>query len=329
MTANGIGVGVIGCGLIGRKRLLNLPEDCRPVAVYDVVQEAAVAASALTADAPYVAGSTAEILNDPDISIVVVATNHAGLAVTAHQVLQHGKHVLIEKPGSISAEALRPIVGLAESSGLCAHVGFNHRFHPSMLLARELIHSGTYGELLWVRGRYGHGGRIGYEKEWRADRRVSGGGELLDQGSHLIDLNRFFFGDANLVYSRLTTSFWDMEVEDNAFLVLEPMTGGTSWLHASWTEWKNTFSLEITLRTAKIDINGLGGSYGPETLTLFEMQPEMGPPPSTVHTWDKTDDSWKLEFGDFLGAISGKPSIGATVQDAFATLSVIERAYQQ
>ena len=327
MTGRRFGVGVIGCGLIGRKRILNLPGTCGLVSVFDVDTAAANNAVSLSDDGATVAGSVEELLREPTIDIVIVATNHLGLAETAVKAVEHGKHVLIEKPGGISAEALSRVGEAVRKNGSVVHVGYNHRFHPSMLMARDIVRSGAHGGLLWIRARYGHGGRLGYDKEWRAEKAISGGGELLDQGSHLIDLTRFFFGESSLAYSRLETAYWDMEVEDNAFLALEPRSGGTAWLHASWTEWKNTFSLEIALRTAKIDITGLGGSYGPETLTLYEMQPEMGPPPSRTHTWDASDVSWRLEIEDFVAAIGGAEPIGATLHDALATLDIIGKAY--
>lgn len=321
------GVGVIGCGLIGRKRIMNLPSSCRLVSVFDVNSSAADEAAALGGSGALVARSVDEILQDPTINVVIVATNHRGLAEIAERAVARGKHVLVEKPGGISAAALSRVGQLARENKVVVHVGFNHRFHPSMLKTHEIIRSGKYGEMMWVRGRYGHGGRVGYDKEWRADRTLSGGGELLDQGSHLIDLTRFFFGASTLSYSKLTTSFWDMEVEDNAFLALEPLSGGVAWLHASWTEWKNLFSLEITLRNAKIDISGLGGSYGMESLTLYEMQPEMGPPPSQTFSWDASDISWKLELEDLISAIDGADHVGATLEDAVATLEIIGKAY--
>ena len=320
------GVAIIGCGLIGTKRAGSLPDSCRLLAVHDTNEESArKLASSSGSD---VAVRTAEeIVGNPDIDIVVVATSHASLAEVALAAVENRKHVLIEKPGARNASELAAVRDMSARNGVTVRVGFNHRFHPSMLLARDIIRSGIHGELLWLRGRYGHGGRVGYDREWRAVRAISGGGELLDQGSHLIDLTRFFFGDVMLAHSHLTTSFWDMEVEDNAFLQLNPTAGGTAWLHASWTEWKNTFSLEITLRRAKIDISGLGGSYGRESLTLFEMQPEMGPPPSRCWDWSEADTSWDLEMLDFLAGIDGAEPVGATIDDALATLGIIGEAY--
>ena len=108
---------------------------------------------------------------------------------------------------------------------------------------------------------------------------------------------RSLFGDVDLAFAELRTAFWDMPVEDNAFVALRPRSGGFAWLHASWTEWKNLFSFEVMLERAKIEVNGLGGSYGPERLTLYEMQPEMGPPPATTWEFPPTDLSWQPRAG--------------------------------
>lgn len=131
-------------------------------------------------------------------------------------------------------------------------------------------------------GRYGHGGRLGYEKEWRADPTIGGGGELLDQGLHLIDLSRWYLGDFVHVDGYVKTYFWQMPVEDNGFMMLRTKRDQVAWLHVSWTEWKNTFSLEIYGKSGKLQIDGLGGSYGMEQLALYRMHQNMGPPETTI-----------------------------------------------
>ena len=325
------GVAVIGCGLIGKKRIAALPNNCTLKYVFDVVVENAQSASSLIDYPVIVATSLEAILNDPQIDIVIVATTHKDLVPTAVQVVAHKKHVLIEKPGSLNFDEISELQRMVSASDVKVHVGFNHRFHPALVKAKEIIDSDKYGPLLWIRARYGHGGRFGYEKEWRAKREISGGGELVDQGSHLIDLTRYFTGDVITAFSEVQTSFWNMEVEDNAFIALRPLKGGMAWLHASWTEWKNTFSFEIALQTAKIDINGLGGSYGTETLTLYEMQPEMGPPPSSTQNWNQSDDSWKLELDDFIRSIQDNEYVptGTTLNDAVEVWKIIAEAYSK
>ena len=171
-------------------------------------------------------------------------------------------------------------------------------------------------------------GGWGTSKSGARNRAVSGGGELIDQGIHLIDLTRFLAGDISLAFAELRTSFWPMGVEDNAFLALRCGSGAFAWLHASWTEWKNLFALEVMLETAKVEISGLGGSYGTETLTLFEMLPEMGPPLVHRQEWASSDESWRLELESFMRAIAGGRSSGASIDDAVAALTIVDEAYR-
>jgi predicted dehydrogenase len=327
MTAvHSIGVGIVGAGLIGHKRL----EACRGAlevrAVYDIDPARATSLAEKSATAVGVPSIEALVERD-DIDLVVVATPHNQLAAIGHAAMTAGKHILIEKPGGVSAAELASLGDEASRLGLVARIGYNHRFHPALRRAREIVADDVHGRLLWIRARYGHGGRPGYEREWRADRATSGGGELIDQGSHLIDLVRFLIGDVELAFAELPTLFWDMSVEDNAFIALRPRCGGLAWLHASWSEWKNMFSMEITLERAKLEINGLGGSYGVEQLTLYEMAPEMGPPFSTTWRWPFSDASWTAEMDDVINELAGSPAIGASAADAQAVFRIIEAAY--
>jgi predicted dehydrogenase len=210
-----------------------------------------------------------------------------------------------------------------------AKVGFNHRFHPAMQRARQIVDVDGIGPLTYIRARYGHGGRPGYDREWRADPQIAGGGELLDQGTHLIDLARWFVGDFVDVTGHLGTYFWDMPVEDNAFALLKTAAGQVAWLHASWTEWKNLFSFEVFGTRGKLQIDGLGGSYGPERLTYYRMLPELGPPETTSWEYPGADRSWADEFAHFVGCIeSGSPVCGS-LDDALAALLIVERLYSE
>jgi predicted dehydrogenase len=322
-----IGVGIVGCGYIGQKRASNLPDAVRLVACHDL-DEGRAGLLASAHQGATVASSLDELVARDDVDLVIAATVHNALPAVALTAVKAGKHVLIEKPGANRSAPLSEIRDLARANGVQVRVGFNHRFHPALLRVRELVASGAFGPLLFVRGRYGHGGRLGYEREWRADPELSGGGQLVDQGSHLVDLVRSLFGDVDLAFAELRTDFWDMPVEDNAFLALRPRSGGFAWLHASWTEWKNLFSFEVMLERAKIEVEGLGGSYGQERVTVHEMQPAMGPPPATTFAFPPTDISWRAELVDVMSAIDGGQAIGASIDDAIATLSLIEEAYR-
>jgi len=322
-----IGVGIIGCGLVGRKRAAALPSDARLRGVFDVSNTRAVE-FVRGDDTVFCADNVEQLLRVPEIDLVIIATPHRELARLTLDSIGAGKHVLVEKPGAIDVASAQRVAAQARSTERIVRVGFNHRFHPSLLEAKRIVDGSQYGRVLHVRARYGHGGRVGYEKEWRADPSLSGGGELIDQGIHLIDLTRFLVGDVDLAWSELRNEYWPMSVEDNAFLGLHSSSGAFGWLHASWTEWKNLFSFEVTLERAKIDISGLGGSYGVETLTLYEMLPEMGPPEVQRHEWPDDDVSWQAELRDVLHGIRGRPALGADIGDAVAALSVVSAAYR-
>ncbi|MGZ8847848.1 MAG: Gfo/Idh/MocA family protein, partial [Pyrinomonadaceae bacterium] len=207
-------------------------------------------------------------------------------------------------------------------------VGFNHRYHPALQKAHDLFKKGLLGKMMFVRGRYGHGGRLGYEKEWRADPNLSGGGELIDQGVHLIDLARWFLGDISEVNGFANTYYWDMPVDDNGFMLLKTASREVAFLHVSCTEWKNLFSLEIYGHGAKLHIEGLGGSYGVERLTYYRMLPQMGPPETTIWEYPMSDNSWQIEFAEFMEDISLGRQPSASLDDAFAALNIVRDVYR-
>jgi predicted dehydrogenase len=319
-------VAIVGCGLIGGKRLRSLRPGDRVVALVDPARERA---QGLVAHAP-----DAEVLTDwraavarPDVDAVFVATSNDALAPVTLAAVEAGKHVLVEKPAARAPEELTPIIAAAERRGVCVQVGFNHRYHPALQQARALYDAGGLGPMMYIRARYGHGGRVGYDKEWRANPAISGGGELLDQGVHLIDLARWFLGDFPHVQGHVATFFWDMPVEDNGFLLLRTAAGQVAWLHATWTEWKNTFSFELFGRDAKLHIEGLGGSYGVERLSYYKMKPSMGPPETTIWEYPGEDRSWHLELAAFAQAIEARRPAPVGPRDAQAALEIVRQVY--
>lgn len=320
------GVGIIGCGLIGQKRSKALGEGCL-VACADINEGCArVLASRSKAK---VFSDWRGLLALPEVDIVIIATLHDSLAEITLAAIEAGKHVLVEKPAARNPEELGPVMAAAEQHGAKVHVGFNHRYHRAFRKARELFEAGALGELMFIRARYGHGGRIGYEKEWRAKPELCGGGELMDQGPHLIDLSRWFLGDFTEVQGFAHTYYWDMPVDDNGFMLLKTAKRQVAFLHASCTEWKNLFSMEIYGHDAKLEISGLGGSYGVERLTYYKMLPEMGPPETTSWEYPMGDDSWAVEIEEFYEDIRLNREPSAGLKDAYAVLRVVERIYKE
>ncbi len=300
-----LAVAVVGCGLIGAKRAAALGSGERLVGCHDID---ARAARALAERHRARACATLSELLDLRPDVVIVATVHDQLAAIAEQALDCGAHVLVEKPAAVSTAEVDRLIECQRASGRLVKVGFNHRFHAGIARAAAEVHSGRHGELLHVRGRYGHGGRPGYEREWRCDAARAGGGELVDQGMHLLDLSNWLAGPLPLHCALLRTQFWDAAVEDNAALILgEPHRRSGPWalLHVSWTEWKNLFSLEIFCRRAKLQVDGLGRSYGAQRLTLYRMGPELGPPAVEELAYPDEDGSWRREWEHFMAAVRG------------------------
>jgi predicted dehydrogenase len=315
---------IVGCGLIGAKRAAAAaPHEIAVVCDVDRAR-AEKLASQIGARAVHDWRQAVEA----DVDAVIVATTHDCLAAVALGAIEAGRHVLVEKPAGRHVREVRPLADAAAAHQRVVKVGFNHRFHPAVRRAHELVVEGKLGPLLFVRGRYGHGGRLGYEKEWRCQPQVSGGGELIDQGSHLIDLSRWFLGELSLAFSATPTYFWSIPVDDNCFLALRGADGQMAWLHASWTEWRNMFSLEIAGRDGKLMIEGLGGSYGVERLTWYRMHPAMGPPETTIWEFPAPDSSWRAEFSDFADAVAHGRRPCGDLSDAMANLQIIAQAYQ-
>jgi len=318
-------IGIIGCGLIGNKRLREAGNHI----IRWLVDSDLAKAEALSKFFPLANTSNnwQHVVKDKNVDIVFVATPHNLLAMITLAAVTAGKHVLVEKPAALNVGELESIIEKAEDKGVCVKVGFNHRYHSAFLKAKEIVDSGKLGPLMFIRARYGHGARIGYEKEWRAKPDISGGGELVDQGIHLIDLSRWFLGDFQEVYGFTPTYYWDMPVDDNAFLMLKTETEKVAWLHASCTEWKNLFSFEIYGEKGKLNIEGLGGSYGTERLAWYKMLPEMGPPQTTIWEYPFPDRSWRLEFEEFLNAIEKNREPMGNLYDAKAALEIVHRIY--
>ena len=297
-------VGIVGCGLIGRKRAAALGDD-ELIGCHDVIPEASIKF------ADEFGGKSCRSLDDlfdlkPDV--VVVATIHSDLSSLAVLALESGAHVLVEKPAGRCYEDVAKIEQAAKTAGRLVKVGFNHRFHPAIHRSITEALSGQHGDIMFARARYGHGGRLGYESEWRADPALSGGGEIVDQGMHLLDLFYWLFGPLPVSGSLLRTQFWDAPVDDNAVLILgERGSVGcrSPWalMHVSWTEWKNLFSLEITCRQAKFEIEGLARSYGPQKLKIHRMRPDLGPPDTETVLYPDRDVSWENEWNHFAQAV--------------------------
>ncbi len=321
------GIGIIGCGLIGKKRALATPNMI--CGLYDIDSNRSQKLAEELNQQSLAAKDLNTFFSLSQMNIVVVAVQNNGLSELAEQALKAKKNVLVEKPGALNSQQWKDLCALANKQGRKIRIGYNHRYHPAILKAREIVDSGTIGPLFMIRARYGHGGRKGYESEWRADKKLSGGGELMDQGVHLIDLAQWFLGPFSKINGSVKTYFWDMKVDDNAFMHLETATGATAWLHASCTEWKNTFSMEIYGKRGKLLIDGLGGSYGIEKLHFYQMDERMVPPQTLTYEYPKLDSSWAVEMADFIDDIRLDRVPVPGPKEGLHALEIVETLYKE
>jgi predicted dehydrogenase len=325
-----IKVGIAGYGKIGqlRYKILSDRDDVSIVGIYDVKKPEKL-------NSVVFCNSYEELLETGLDAIFICAYNTVLADYTA-KALNKGIHVFCEKPPAMKVEDLDIVFKALESSGKKLKYGFNHRYHYSVMEAKKIVDSGKMGKLLWMRGVYGKAGSIDYNKNWRNYKKHSGGGILIDQGIHMLDLMRYFSGETfNKISSHITTAYWDIKVEDNAFIIMESENKVIASMHSSATQWKHKFLLEMCFEEGYLNLDGiLSGtrSYAPEKLVLGRREFEditfaMGKPKENI-TWFENDNSWVLEVDEFINAVKGNGEIlHGTLNDAFQTLSLVEEIY--
>jgi predicted dehydrogenase len=271
-----------------------------------------------------------------DIDAVIVSAYVSVAADYVIRALSRGKHVFCEKPPSMTAKEMKKVIEIEKKMGKVLKYGFNHRFHYSVMEAKKVINDGGMGKILWMRGVYGKAGSIDFHDNWRNYKNYSGGGILLDQGIHMIDLFRYFSNDEfECLSSHLTSSFWNVECEDNAFLTLKSKNDIVATLHSSATQWKHKFLLEIAFENGFINLDGILSStrsYAPETMIIGKREFEditfaMGKPKESI-TYYEYDNSWELELNEFINAIYGKNVVNnGTSSDALEIMKLTDFIY--
>jgi len=269
---------------------------------------------------------------DPDM--VFVCTPNSYAPEVCVEAMEQVKHVFCGKPPGKGLADIERIIA-AEKNGVKLMFGFNHRFHPGVTKAKAIIDSGRMGRVLSMRGVYGKSGGRNYDQSWRNDKAISGGGILLDQGIHMLDLFRYFGGDFPEVKCFAHNAYWDFNVEDNAVVILKNDAGQTAMLHSTATQWKHKFHMTIIMEDGYLIVEGLlskTGSYGREQITIgrrqFEDETEaLGNPSEELIYFDR-DLSWDIEAEEFLKAIDeDAPVAVSNSDDAFKVMEIIDKAY--
>jgi predicted dehydrogenase len=322
-------VALIGAGRFGMKRAEAVGKSRRSTitVVADVATDLAEAVAQkfdcrATAD-------WREAVTQEDVDAVIVSTPTSLSSQVSLLAVQAGKHVLTEKPCAVSSAEFVTVVRAAEARDVRLKAGYNHRHHRSIRRAYQLFEQGMIGRPLFARCIYGHGGRAGYESEWRSQAPISGGGELFDQGVHALDLFQWFLGEFEEVIGMISTAFWPIApAEDNVFVLLRARTNVVAQLHASWTNWKNTFSFEIFGENGYLKVNGLGGSYGPERLCSGLRRKPGDVPEEQLVEFADPDDSLEREWEEFVDAVAEGVEPESNGHEAYRTLQLAEAIHQ-
>lgn len=324
-------VGIIGYGKMGQTRHQAINElDCAEVVAIsepNLVSREVEALPNLSHD---------EIIGRQDIDAILIATpNYLNKPLTIKALLA-GKHVFCEKPPCFTAEDMREIRVAEKASGKKLMYGFNHRHHDSVMRMKEIVDTKQYGNILWMRGRYGKSVTPDYCDQWRAKKELAGGGILIDQGIHMLDLFLYLAGNFDSVKAEVSNLYWKMDVEDNAFVILRNTeTNCVASLHSTMTQWRHLFSLEVFLEKGYMVLNGLitsSMSYGKEILTIAKSR--SAAPAATwqdeVRTEYMSNNSWRYEMRQFFDAISeDKPVKIGNSEDALRLMTIIDKIYAQ
>ena len=322
-------VGIAGYGIVGQRRrqFIDLHPRLQTVAVCDVK----FATSGAFADGVRYHSNYGQLLGEKLDILFVCVPNFLAAEVTVAG-LDRGLHVFCEKPpGRDLADLARVIVAEQRHPGQKLKYGFNHHYHESIREAQRIIQSGELGRVINLRGLYGKSKIISFESSWRTRRQEAGGGILLDQGIHMVDLMRLFAGEFDQVRSFVSNDFWGHDVEDNAYALMRTKEGVVAMLHSSATQWRHHFRLEITLARGQLILAGIlsgSKSYGSETLTVAYANDHDGGDPREVMTKYNEDNSWRDEIAEYAEAVIGnKPIAKGSSTEALRTLALVYRIY--
>ena len=320
-------VGIIGYGKMGqiRHQVISAFEDVQVQSIYDPEIIDTEIEKAQNSD---------QIIENPEIDAVFTCTpNYLNKPLTI-QSLKAGKHVFCEKPPAFTAKDIEEIRAVEKESGKVLMYGFNHRHHASIKYMKKLVDDKEFGKILWMRGRYGKSVDETFYDNWRAKKELAGGGILIDQGIHMLDLFLHLGGNFDNVHASVSNLYWNLSVEDNVVATLEnTKTGVTASLHSTMTQWRHLVSLEVFLEKGYLVLNGLktsSNAYGEEILTIAKNRST-----APAATWKDeknityhTDESWESELTEFFSAIKSNREVKlGTSSDALKLMKIVDKIY--
>jgi len=323
-------VGIAGYGTVGKRRrqFIDLNPNLSTVAVSDISFDQP---STVQDGVKYY--PTYQGLFNEELDVLFVSLPNYLAAEATIAGLERGLHVFCEKPPGRTVQDIRDVITTEKKQPhLKLKYGFNHRYHESVKEAKRVIESGQYGEIINLRGIYGKSSIISFDKGWRSERRYAGGGILLDQGIHILDMIRYFAGEFEEIKSFVSNSYWRHDVEDNAYAIMRNGEGCIAMLHSTATQWQHKFRLEITLREALLELSGiLSGtkSYGDERLKIIPKKDgsSVGSFLETTNSY-LDDNSWQCEVDEFADIIiHDKVVLNGNSAEALKVMELVYKIY--
>ncbi len=324
-----ISCGIIGFGKMGKIRSLAI-EKYEGAKVSSVYEE-----NTLPNDFAFsISKNPTDIINDADIDTIFICTPNYKNKYLTIDALNSGKNVFCEKPPAFNSVEVQEIINAEKQSGKKLMYGFNHRHHGSIKHMKELIDSKEYGKVIWMRGRYGKSVDSSFFDTWRSKKELAGGGILLDQGIHMLDLFIMFGGNFDSVHAEVSNNYWNLDIEDNVFAIYKNQkTNVVASLHSTMTQWRHLFSLEVFLEKGYMVLNGLktsSGTYGDEVLSIAKNRTT-----APAATWEDeermtfdSDESWDSEINHFFNSIKNNTQIEiGSSQDAYNVMKLIDKTY--
>ena len=327
-------VGIVGYGVVGKTRFHSIVKNT-PYKVTAISENNSIARKDIPKNID-VFEDYQSLIEQSNVDIVFISLPNKFAANATVLSLKKGLHVFCEKPPARTLAELEEVLLVSQQHpGLKLMYGFNHRFHHSVEEAKLIIEENSLGRLINMRGVYGKSQMISFnQSDWRTRREESGGGILLDQGIHMLDLMRYLSGeDFSEIFSFIDNAFWNFDVEDNAYVLMKSQTGVVAQLHSSATQWRHLFNLEITMEKGSLILGGLltgSKSYGDETLTIITADPEndKGAPQESISKYNE-DVSWDNEIKYFAKSLAEKsPITRGSINDAIETMKLIEKIYK-
>jgi predicted dehydrogenase len=324
-------VGISGYGVVGKRRRQCVDDNhhLQVVAVCDRFFEH----QGVMEDGVRYYSNYKEMLEEELDILIICMTNDIAAEVTIAG-LNKGLHTFCEKPPGRNVDDIRRVITNEKNRpNLKLMYGFNHRYHDSVKDALSIINSGELGNVINLRGVYGKSQLITFNQpDWRTKRDIAGGGVLLDQGIHMVDLMRLFAGEFTQIKSFVENSHWNYDVEDNAYALMRTSDGKVAMLNSSATQWRHRFHLDINLEKGSLILGGIlsgSKSYGAETLTVVAAIPENDRgDPKEVTTRYNTDPSWHAEIEEFADCIMNNRKItSASSDDALQTMKLVYKIY--